>query len=124
MASEMTFSRSGSGAKALSRSSSLMNQPRYLKVGGPKRFSNPVGTTIRFCVPQGTSGPPAVSRLVIHNLAGQAVAALVDGELPAGAHEVRWDARDLDGRDLASGVYLCRLQVGSQTETRRLLLLR
>ncbi|MEW6755765.1 MAG: T9SS type A sorting domain-containing protein [Candidatus Latescibacterota bacterium] len=46
-------------------------------------------------------------RLTVHDLLGQVVARLVDGVLPAGPHQVRWDA---SGQ--ASGLYLVRLQAG------------
>lgn len=55
---------------------------------------------------------------------GEKVVQLVEGFRDAGRHSVHWDGRDRDGRDLASGFYLYRLQVGDWTETRKLLLLR
>ena len=55
---------------------------------------------------------------------GQKVAALVEGIREAGTYTVHWDGRVDSGRELASGVYLYRLQAGGQTETRKLLLLR
>ena len=52
-------------------------------------------------------------------------ATLVEGAREAGAYTVRWDGRDDAGRELASGVYLYRLQAGAQVvETHKLLLLR
>jgi len=40
-------------------------------------------------------------------------------------HKAPWDGRDEEGRELASGVYLYRLQTGEhKLETRKLLLLR
>jgi len=47
------------------------------------------------------------------------VATLVRGEYPAGAHRVTFDAKGL-----ASGMYLYRLESGSFTETRKMILLR
>jgi subtilisin family serine protease/subtilisin-like proprotein convertase family protein len=47
--------------------------------------------------------------LAVFDLRGRLVRRLVDGELPAGAHRVRWDGRDASGRESASGVYLVRL---------------
>ena len=41
-----------------------------------------------------------------------------------GAHSIRWDGRDDGGSELATGVYLYRLQAGEQVSSRKLLLLR
>ena len=62
--------------------------------------------------------------LTLYNLAGQQVARLVQGTREAGTYTVTWDGRDDHGRELASGVYLYRLQVGDQTQTRKLVLVR
>ena len=76
-------------------------------------------TTIRFALAEQED----VS-LSIYNLAGQKVATLTTGRREAGSHSLRWDGRGEGGQELASGVYLCRLQAGGQVETRKLLLLR
>ncbi len=57
--------------------------------------------------------------LKIYDLLGREVATLVDGEMPAGSHEVEWDAGGF-----ASGVYVYRLTAGSFVETSKMLLLR
>jgi hypothetical protein len=57
--------------------------------------------------------------LRIFNVLGQEVATLVDSEVQAGRHQVRWDA----GR-LASGVYLYRIQSGTFVETKKTVLVR
>ena len=62
--------------------------------------------------------------LVVYNLAGQQVASLAQGMRPPGRYTVFWNGRDAGGRALASGLYLYRLQAGSQLATRKLLLLR
>jgi len=43
---------------------------------------------------------------------------------PAGTHHVVWDATDASGQTVPSGTYFCRLQVGSFTETTKLMLIR
>ena len=48
-------------------------------------------------------------RLEVYNLAGQRVRSLVDGTRQAGTYAINWDARDDQGRDVASGIYLYRL---------------
>jgi hypothetical protein len=55
----------------------------------------------------------------IFDILGREVDRLVDGELPAGEHRLRFQADDLP-----SGVYLCRLQAEGGFQTRRLVLLR
>jgi hypothetical protein len=74
---------------------------------------NPV-TTVRFGLPRRVQ-----VTLTVYNTLGQQVARLVDGDVDAGYHEVKFD-----GTRLASGVYFYRLTAGSYVETRKLLLLR
>ena len=76
---------------------------------------------IRFALPTN-----AEVELSIFNLAGQRVTTLVSGMRKAGTYTIRWDGRDNDGRELASGVYLYRLRAsdGQQMETRKLALIR
>ena len=86
-----------------------------------QNYPNPFNssTVIGFSLPRSQE-----VELTVYNLAGQKVIVLVDGEQTAGTHFVRWDGRDEQGRELASGVYLYRQKAGSQVETRKLLLLR
>jgi hypothetical protein len=59
------------------------------------------------------------TRLMIYDLLGREVARLIDTELPAGRHSVRFD-----GTGLASGVYLIRLESGGRVATRKMVLLK
>lgn len=59
----------------------------------------------------------AAVRLEIYDARGRRVASLADDELAAGDHAVTWSPRDL-----ASGIYLARLQTGGQAQTRRVVL--
>jgi hypothetical protein len=62
--------------------------------------------------------------LRIHDLSGRLVRTLVEGRMDAGAYAADWDGRDGEGRDLPSGVYLCRLGAGADHRTLKLTLLR
>jgi len=86
-----------------------------------QNYPNPFNsaTVIRFALPATVD-----MKLAIFNLAGQPIATLADGTRAAGTYILHWDGRDDDGRVLASGVYLYRLQTGQQVETRKLLLIR
>ena len=66
----------------------------------------------------------ATATLEGYNLVGQEVARLVYGLREAGSYTVKWDGRDNADRQLASGIYIYRLQAGAHTLTRKLLLLR
>jgi len=92
------------------------------KTGGAERFKlfqnspNPFNpaTTISFSVP----GKSLVS-LKVFDALGREVSILLAEELPSGTYTRHWNAAGL-----ASGMYFYRLQAGSFTETRKLILLR
>jgi hypothetical protein len=95
--------------------------PATLSLANYPNPFNPT-TVVSYQLPalSGVEGP-AVSdvRLVVYDLLGREVATLVNEKKPAGSYTVRFDASSL-----ASGVYLCRLQLGRFTDTRKLVLLR
>ncbi|HEX5133479.1 MAG TPA: FlgD immunoglobulin-like domain containing protein [Candidatus Krumholzibacteria bacterium] len=66
----------------------------------------------------------AWARLDVFDVGGRRVRTLVNGDLPAGRHEVVWDGRDGAGRSAASGIYFYRLRAGDRTETRRMVQLK
>ena len=90
----------------------LVSREYTLEQNYPNPF-NPT-TTIRY----GLSHRSHVL-ITVYNTLGQKVTELVNGEIEAGSHEVKFD-----GSNLASGVYFYRLQAGSYTETKKLLLVR
>lgn len=57
--------------------------------------------------------------LKVFDVMGHEVANLVSGELAQGRHTVAWDARNLP-----AGMYLCRLEAGSFTATRKMMLIK
>ena len=71
-------------------------------------------TTIRFALPQSERVV-----LTIYNLNGELVHTLVKKDLPPGYHEFRFEASDL-----ATGMYLYRLQAGEFIVTRKMLFAR
>ncbi len=62
---------------------------------------------------------PGKVRLEIFDLKGRNIATLIDQILPSGPHQLDWDAQDLP-----SGIYFCRLQSGSQTVIRKMILMK
>lgn len=71
-------------------------------------------TTFRFSLPQAQQ-----VRLGVFNIRGQRFATLLDQRLASGSHEVVWDAERLP-----SGVYLARMQAGSVSRVRRVVLMK
>jgi hypothetical protein len=63
-------------------------------------------------------------RLAVFDINGRTVAILADGFRSAGAHAQVWESVDANGRPLASGVYLCRLEADSFAQMRRMALVR
>jgi hypothetical protein len=78
-------------------------------------------TTIRFELPE-----IAAIRLVVYDVAGRAVRTLGRAYYAPGRHAVVWDGRDEEGRPVASGVYLYRLEAVDRGsgETMRMLLVK
>lgn len=62
--------------------------------------------------------------LRIYAVNGQLVRTLVEKDMPAGPHSVRWDGRDDGGRSVASGVYFYSLATPRVRESRKMILLR
>jgi len=77
----------------------------------PNPFTPVVSSTdLTYTVP--VEGP---ANLVIYNQLGQIVRSLVDGNVDAGVHTVRWDGKDQSGNEVASGTYVCKLSNGEHT---------
>ena len=62
--------------------------------------------------------------LRVHDLSGRLVRTLLSGSAQAGLRTATWDGKDESGRDLPSGIYLCRLSAGKQNRNLKLTLLR
>ena len=82
-------------------------------------YPNPFNsqTVIRFTLPE-----PAAVHLDVFDVTGRHVARLLEDGLPAGYHQVVFDAGGPAG--LAGGVYLYRLDAGRYRQTRKMTLIR
>jgi thermolysin len=67
---------------------------------------------------------PAADRVVIriYDSNGRLVRLLCDERLAPGTQAVDWDGRDNGGRLLDSGIYLCRLNVGTRSLARKIVM--
>ena len=81
-----------------------------------QNYPNPFNpqTQISFSVPQ--KGKVIIT---VYNVLGQKVARLLNKDMPAGKHKVKFSAHNL-----SSGVYYYRLQAGNYTATKKMIVLR
>ncbi len=81
-----------------------------------QNYPNPFNptTVIQYSLPQASN-----VTLRVFNILGQEVATLVNAVEPAGTHRAI-----VDGKGLASGVYIYRLQAGTFTDVKRMVLLK
>ena len=88
-------------------------------------FPNPFNpsTKIRFTISQspllGGDGRGGSVKLKVYDLLGNKVATLVNEELPVGDYEVEFDANEL-----ASGIYLVRMQANDFIVTKKMILMK
>jgi hypothetical protein len=78
----------------------------------PNPFSQT--TTISYEVPKATR-----LKVRVYNAIGQCVATLVDAQQETGTYSVTWNAKNL-----ANGVYICRMEAEGNTATQKMLLMK
>ncbi|NCN99558.1 T9SS type A sorting domain-containing protein [Candidatus Falkowbacteria bacterium] len=81
-----------------------------------QNYPNPFNpsTTISYSLPKA-----GLVHIEVYNLLGQVVTSLVNEELPAGQHQIQFDASGL-----ASGTYFYRLTCGSFSDIKKMLLMK
>jgi len=94
------------------RASGLLPTSFRLEQNYPNPF-NPV-TTIRYALPA-----RSYVTLRVFDVLGRLISVLTEGQQEPGSHEAKWNAERC-----SSGVYFYRLQAGSHSETRKMVLLR
>ena len=82
-----------------------------------QNYPNPFNPTTRIAFSLPEAGRVSAK---VYNLLGQEVATLVDADLPAGRHDVRFDA----ARRLSSGVYYYTVSWADQRQTRQMVLMK
>ncbi len=84
-----------------------------------KNYPNPFGakTHIRYFL---TELSPV--DLSIYDASGRLIRNLVDGEMPQGNYLSTWDGKDDSGKSVANGLYIYRLEAGSQSQIQTMLL--
>ena len=102
--------------KGFSNASANKFSQVYLQVA-PNPFST--STTISFSIRQAQR----VSVQIFDNN-GVLIKVLADEEMQAGAHQLVWNARDLNGNAAQAGIYLLKVQAGNYTETRKLVVVK
>jgi hypothetical protein len=84
-------------------------------------YPNPFNpsTAVSYYVPQ-----KGFVTVEIYDIAGRRIARLVDEEREQGFYVAKWDGLDDRGRAAASGIYFCRLAVGKERSSIKIVLLR
>jgi hypothetical protein len=99
----------------------VQESPKPTRLGlenHPNPF-NPI-TMIRYALPEAS-----VTSLKVYDVAGRLVRTLFEGvKVPAGVYEVEWDGTDAGGSRVSSGVYFYRLTAGTESLTRKAVLLK
>ena len=91
--------------------------PAFLFQNYPNPFRE--RTTIAYEIAQ-----PGTVTITVYDMLGRRVSTLVDGDQPAGRHEVTWNGRNSGGRAVATGTYFYRLDVGGVLSSKQALHIR
>lgn len=62
--------------------------------------------------------------LDLYDISGRLVDTVLDGDLPAGCHEIQWEGRSSSGEALPGGIYLLRVEACGQASVGTIALLR
>lgn len=86
-----------------------------------QNYPNPFNptTTIRFSLPVSSE-----VTITIYNMNGQKVKTLMNTYTSAGQQEIIWDGTNAYGENVASGIYICQILAGSQSNIMKMSLMR
>lgn len=97
----------------------FQNYPNPFWSGAASRFAGNPSTEIRFELPKAS-----YVVLKIFSTLGNEIRTLADGHYEAGYHSVRWDGKDMNGKPVTSGVYLCQIRIGAFSSVKKTILMR
>ena len=86
-----------------------------------QNYPNPFNpkTLIRFTLPK-----DSWVKMEVYNILGQKVRTLVDEKLTAGVKEVEWDSKDVNGLEVASGIYFYRIKADDFSDIKKMVMLK
>ncbi|MBN1349250.1 T9SS type A sorting domain-containing protein, partial [candidate division KSB1 bacterium] len=107
------FASTGTGVSGIDQQS-----PYQFKLA--QNYPNPfnAATRIHFQLPNADN-----VTLKIYNVQGQLVRTLIDKNMPAGAHQVRWDGKDHSNHSISTGVYIFTLRSGEYISSKKMALI-
>ncbi|HEU4335422.1 MAG TPA: FlgD immunoglobulin-like domain containing protein [Candidatus Eisenbacteria bacterium] len=79
-------------------------------------LANPFSSSLSFRL---ELGRPTAVRVEIFDVNGRRVASREYGTLGGGAHRLTWDGRDVNGRQVATGMFWARIHMGDQQMVRQ-----
>ena len=107
--------KEGDGATGVAKEDDFLPERFTLQQNYPNPFNST--TNIEFNL----SKKETVT-LELFNLLGEKIVTLIQGDLAVGHHKVLWNGKDKSGRDMPSGIYLCRLKTESFQKTMKMIL--
>ena len=92
-----------------------------LEFGLQAPYPNPFNpsTTISFSVPQTDH-----VELVVYNITGAKIHTLISDTVNSGHHTVIWDGKDMNGTQVAAGIYLIQMRCNTFNTTKKVMLMK
>ena len=92
------------------------DNPKYLNYNLLQNYPNPFNPTtkIKFKIPQSIK-----VKIEVFNLLGQSIVTLLNKKMPAGSHEIEFNAKNLP-----SNVYLYRIQTNEFQQVKKMILIK
>jgi hypothetical protein len=86
-----------------------------------QNYPNPFNptTNISFSVPQQEK-----VKVEVYDVLGRLIGTLVNAELPAGTYTTTWNGKDANGASVATGMYIYRMQAGTFSTVKKMLMVK